>query len=161
MLYAFDIDGTLIRSFLREGDAEHDYDDVELLPGRWDAIHAMAGDNASFALVTNQAGVAMGYQTPEQVWSKIGVIVAAFGGFHGRPLSLHVCMTHPEAKLPAFVESAAMPRMRKPGPGMLLAAVEVHHVDETDAVFVGDMKSDRLAAEAAKVAYYDADDFFS
>jgi D-glycero-D-manno-heptose 1,7-bisphosphate phosphatase len=159
MLYAFDIDGTLSRSFLREGDAEHDYDDIEILPDRRDAIHALAGPNARFALITNQAGVAMGYQTPEQVWRKLGGVIAAFGGFHCRPVSLHVCFDHPDAKV-AMWKMDPCPR-RKPGPGMLIEALEAHHVDPTDAVFVGDMKTDRQAAEAAQVEYYDADEFFS
>lgn len=162
MLYLFDIDGTLIRSFLREGDAEHDYDDVELLPRRNEAIADLIASNGSeyvgFGLVTNQAGVAMGYQTVEQVHAKLAVVVRKLGFFDGCPFSIHVCFYHPEAKLEEW-RMDPCPR-RKPGPGMIREAIDAHRVLPAKTLFVGDLDSDREAAEAAGVAYRDAGWFF-
>jgi len=49
---------------------------------------------------------------------------------------------------------------RKPAPGMLLQAMTEAGVAPDDTLFVGDMESDRLAAEAAGVRFMWARDFF-
>lgn len=159
MLYLFDLDGTLIRSFLREGALEHDYDDVELLPGRLERLRDLAGEDryVGFGLVSNQAGVAMGYQTEEQVWAKIGRVLTEFRFFFGHPFSVHVAMHHPDAKLEQW---RADDGRRKPGGGMIFEAIRAHIVMAEDTVFVGDMVSDMEAAAAADVTYFDADEFF-
>jgi D-glycero-D-manno-heptose 1,7-bisphosphate phosphatase len=160
MLYLFDVDGTLIRSFMREGDAEHDYDDVEMLEGRWDVLLAVAKQEGSrFGLVTNQAGVAMGYQTPEQVRAKLGRVLTELHFFFARPFSVHCCMHHPKAKLADWHQDPC-PR-RKPGPGMIFEAMEAHGVFTTETFYIGDMDSDREAAAAAGVRYIDEASFFS
>lgn len=157
-LYMFDLDGTLIRSFLREGDREHDYDDVEVLPQRRARLSMLAELGVSFAIVTNQAGIAMGYQTVDQMWRKMGLVVSEFEGFYGRPFSFHVCAHHPKARLEEWRQDPC-PR-RKPAPGMLEEAIMRHRVAVARAVFIGDMDSDRAAAEAAGVDYVDAGDYF-
>lgn len=157
MLYLFDVDGTLIRSFLREGNKEHDYDDVEPLPGRYGKLSDLkAKDGTRFAIVTNQAGVAFGYQTEQQVRTKMARVIAELGMWDV-PLTLHVAFNHPEAKLPAYQRDDGM---RKPGPGMLMLACRVHGVPRTDALMVGDMDSDRGAANAAGIRYADQGEFF-
>lgn len=163
MLYMFDIDGTLIRSFLREAALDADYDDVEVLPRRLGHLFTLAQQRGTrFALITNQAGVAMGYQTPQQVWEKMGRIVAAFEGFYSVPFSIHVCMHHPKAKLEEW-QMDPCPR-RKPEAGMIREAIGVHQMaglSVENILFVGDMDSDRAAAENAAVGYQDADVFFA
>jgi D-glycero-D-manno-heptose 1,7-bisphosphate phosphatase len=158
MLYMFDIDRTLIRSFLREGGDRSIFDLVEVLPGRREKLAALADEGARFALVTNQGGVAFGYQTTRQVFDKLGVIVAAFNAFYLRPVSVHYCFTHPKATVEAYKVDSAR---RKPGPAMLLEALEAHDVNGLASVFVGDMDTDQQAAEAAGVRYVDAAEFFA
>lgn len=164
MLYLFDVDGTLIRSFLREGDTAHDYDDVELLEGRRDAILSLAAEgvkarlHVAFGLVTNQAGVAMGYQTPDQVRAKMARVVAALEFFGGAPFSIHICMHHPDAKLPEWRQKPCV--RRKPNPGMIAEAMDAHRVFPDDTLFVGDMDTDAVAARSARVDYVDAGAFF-
>lgn len=204
MLYCLDIDGTLIRSFMREQgetrDFEHVcprcgevgtlelredsewhcercpwagdenaavYDRVEVLPGRHRKLSTLAlgpitpgvsaPKNPRFALVTNQGGVAFGYQTVEQVYAKIGRVLAAFSFFDGCPVSVHVAFNHPKATVEQYRRDD---RIRKPGPGMLLQAMRRHRMDAVTTVMVGDMHSDRHAAGAAGVRYYDAEEFF-
>jgi phosphoglycolate phosphatase-like HAD superfamily hydrolase len=49
---------------------------------------------------------------------------------------------------------------RKPSPTMLYEAMRIHEAAPAETVFVGDMNSDRDAAVAAGVAYFDAEEFF-
>lgn len=192
-LLALDIDGTVIRSFMREGGKRADYDIVELLP--WCAAGTpwpvpsgwQEGEGFQVVLVTNQGGVAHGYQTVAQVCSKImRTFDALFGGrdmlwandcircgparddlldWRGLPFGgvrrprAYVAFGLKDARLPRFKIDADDP-WRKPGPGMLRAALRDYDVSAEDALFVGDMDSDRGAAEAAGVPYMDAADFF-
>jgi D-glycero-D-manno-heptose 1,7-bisphosphate phosphatase len=159
MLYCFDVDGTLVRSFMREGGAEaQDYDKVELLPDRLDRLEGcLRSSESCFAIVTNQAGVAFGYQTIEQVHQKMGRVLAAVDFFGGHPTTMHIATEHPNAKIEAYKGDAGR---RKPGPKMLLEAIELHGVFVQEAVYVGDMDTDQQAAEAAGIRYIDAKIFF-
>jgi D-glycero-D-manno-heptose 1,7-bisphosphate phosphatase len=161
-LYCFDLDGTLVRSFMREGGSgsHRDYDLIEPLPGRLHRVETLAHQpGAKFALVTNQGGVAFGYQSPGQVYRKIGGIVAAFSCFYARPLSIHIAFHHPRAKLDEW-RCEECDEYRKPGPGMLREAMGRHGVPTEQTIFVGDMDSDEQAARAAGVTYHYAEDFF-
>lgn len=164
-LYIFDVDGTLVRSFMRErsgsrldGSAADVYDRVEALPGRLEKISSLASRGSSFALATNQAGAALGYQTFPQVREKMGRVAAEFSHFFGRPYSVHIAWVHPRAEAP-FLE--VEPFMRKPGPGLLFEALAAHRKLPSEAVFVGDMDTDREAALAAHVPYIDQEEFFA
>lgn len=194
MLYCLDIDGTLIRSFLREQgetrDFEHVcprcgevgtlelredsewhcercpwagdenaavYDRVEVLPNRHAGIFDLAGRGGRFALVTNQGGVAFGYQTVEQTRAKVGVVLAAFEFFYRRPVTVHIAYEHATATVEAYRKDTGY---RKPGPGMIVEAIAAHRMDTTTTWMVGDMDSDRQAARAAGVLYHDAEEFF-
>jgi histidinol phosphatase-like enzyme len=176
MLYLFDADGTLIESFLRAPDKpqpKHSsevekvvFDRVELLPGRLEYIEKLTRQaDPRFAIITNQAGVAFGYQTEQQVRAKMGNVVAALHFFFGRPFSVHIAFEH----LKASVERYKVDELtfRKPAPGMILEALATHYYKEQPymrppyGVMVGDMETDRQAAEAAGVRYYDAEAFFN
>jgi HAD superfamily hydrolase (TIGR01662 family) len=175
MLYLFDIDGTLIRSFMREGGggASQAYDLVEVLPGRRERIEALRGRGHHVALVTNQGGVAFGYQTLDQVLDKMGRVLVALGlsdepaGFPFcigssadiRPRLLYMSLGHPNARIPLW-RNVGYDDWRKPGGGMLRKAMADHAHPPDLTVFVGDMDSDRLAAEHAGVPYSDAESFF-
>jgi histidinol phosphatase-like enzyme len=186
MLLLFDIDGTLCRSFLREGRSRSDFDLIEPLPGRVQQIARLRhtwGPALRMALVTNQGGVAMGYQTLEQVARKIKGVQLALGmpgglirirpscliDYRGREcmrtpaaqvVAAYLSIGHPEAKIEQHKTSAG-DSWRKPGNGMLYAAMADHGVTSRETCFVGDMASDELAAHRAGVTYHDAQDFFA
>jgi|SRR5580698_1062082 HAD superfamily hydrolase (TIGR01662 family) len=157
-LYMLDVDGTLIESFLRKGAPREDYDRVEVLPGRQSWVNQMVDSHkqVAFALVTNQAGVAMGYQTEEQVYEKMSRVISLLGMWRC-PVTVHVSFEHPEAKIEKYKGSNGM---RKPGPGMLLQALKAHGVNKQDSLFVGDMETDEQAALTAQVPYRRAEEFF-
>jgi D-glycero-D-manno-heptose 1,7-bisphosphate phosphatase len=170
-LFCFDIDGTLIRSFLREGAGRHMFDAIEVLPGRIEKLTELRDTGALIALVTNQGGVAFGYQTEEQVRQKLRRVAGALdldasiwitsGATDVTALPAlaraYVAYEHPKAKLP---EHRSETGWRKPGPGMLAQAMVDFGVRPDRVLFVGDMDSDREAAAAAGVEYVDAADFF-
>jgi histidinol phosphatase-like enzyme len=177
VLFCFDADGTLIEGFLRnwgKPQPKHGseveqvvYDRVELLPGRLEFIERLAVTQADprFAIITNQAGVAFGYQTEQQVRAKMGHVVSALHFFFGRPFSIHIAYEHLNATVPEYKVDELT--YRKPAPGMILEALAVHYYKEQTymrppyGIMVGDMETDRQAAEAAEVRYYDAEDFFN
>lgn len=137
------------------------YETVTPLPGRFDAIMRLALlPDAHFAIATNQGGVAMGYQTPGEVAAKMAKVLAVFHFFVGRAFSVHVAMHHPEARDPLYRDPEAI-KLRKPAPGMLLAAMRSHNATPASTVFVGDMPVDRDCAEAAGVKFEWAKHFFA
>lgn len=115
--------------------------------------------NAHFALATNQGGVAMGYQTVDQVVQKMGRVIAEFGFFHTRAFSVHVAMHHPDARKAGWNDPGKC-KLRKPLPGMLQAAMRAHNKTARDTTFIGDMPVDRDCAEAAGVRFVWAKDFW-
>ena len=177
ILYLFDLDGTVIRSFLREGAPRTpaEYAKVELLPGRLERLRALEVAH-TIAFVTNQGGVAFGYQTVQEVVSKfVTVNNIALGDGYARvlgrmltcsgdaaavnvPALFYVAYSHPKATVEQY---KAENDWRKPGGAMIVKAMRSYHVSAEDTLFVGDMDSDREAAEAAGVGYEDAEDFFS
>jgi D-glycero-D-manno-heptose 1,7-bisphosphate phosphatase len=136
------------------------YDRVELLPGRADRLKFLAAQPyTSFAIVTNQAGVAFGYQTEEQVHTKLAAVARACAFFYGRPFSVHCAFGHPKATVERYRDPAMVAR-RKPSPVMLHEAMTSHLHRIGTTIYVGDMDSDRECALAAGVTYVDADVFF-
>lgn len=171
MLYMMDIDGTLIEPFYTAQPAEkrtvdtptpdYDYTRVEFIPNvRERLYHLMVNPLASFALITNQGGVAFGYQTVDQVKDKLAVITRELEFFRDHAFSVHVCYTHPEATNELYLDSDD--KRRKPGPGMLQEAMRAHRVRRKEmAIYVGDLPSDEAAAAAADVTFLYANQFFT
>ena len=98
-------------------------------------------------VVTNQAGVAKGYFTEENVenlhrWMndqflQRGITLTAF----------YYCPFHPNGKIPKYTQHS---EWRKPEPGMILQAVKDHDVDLKSSLMVGDKPSDRIKLQDLK-----------
>lgn len=206
MLFAFDLDGTLIEGFMdttpceecggegrllaedrtaaarallgqtapAEGTARcepckgkgfkfgkepRNYDTVEVLPRRLEKLEALAAGGHSFAIATNQGGVAMGYQSLGQVERKLSTAVRRLRFFFGQPFSVHYALHHADAKVAEWLAPEGYD-LRKPGPGMLRQAMNAHFCEQSSTVFVGDLATDRDAAEAIDVAFEWSQDFF-
>lgn len=173
MLYLFDLDGTVIRSFMRDGGADPEvaYDLVELLPGRRDRLHELVSQGHEVGFVTNQGGAAFGYQTKQQVMAKILGVFRSLelprqphvivGPIADVDLTGHatafVALCHPNATIE---ELRVDDGWRKPGGGMIVEAMRLYGVDAGATVYVGDRPEDRGAADVAGCSFYWADDFF-
>lgn len=129
-------------------------DEVRLLPGVESALHRYASQGWRLVIVTNQGGVAFGYQTEGQAHA-----------VHDRLLELlpvdvdasYLCPHHPDGTLAPY--AIACPN-RKPAPGAILDALTRFQADPRACLFVGDQPSDRQAAADAGVDYCWARDFF-
>lgn len=131
----FDRDGTLIidKVYL------NDPDQIEYLPGAFEALRLFRDAGYQLIVVTNQSGVARGIVSIENLemihkrmtdeFARHGVF---FAGFYYAPFS---------------VESQHF--MRKPNPGMLLAGAEDHQADLKLSWMIGDRATDVEAGHHA------------
>lgn len=136
-----DRDGTIIVDHGYVGEVER----VQLIEG---AAHAIANFNSAgvpVTVVTNQAGVARGYFSTDdvdRVHNYLGELLAQ----HGAHVDLFLfCPYHPEGVVEAFARHSDD---RKPGPGMAKAAARALGLDLPSCWVVGDRPEDMALAEA-------------
>lgn len=154
-LYIFDLDGTLISSYM---DAPHKrYASWEVLPGRLEVLRALREQGHGIAIATNQAGVAFGHVTEAQVTRKIAAVIAALG--LPPETAFAVCYAHPHAKAYRYRNPIAVAR-RKPSGAMLREIMEQTGIHD-GVVYVGDRPEDRAAARDASISFQQSDSFFA
>lgn len=131
----FDRDGTLIvdKVYL------NDPDQIVYLPGVFDALRELKGAGFQFVIVTNQSGVARGLvqienlnEVHRRMTVEFGHHEIEFAGIYYAPYSVE--SHHP---------------MRKPNPGMLLAAARDLGIDLAQSWIVGDRMTDIEAGHRA------------
>lgn len=165
-LVCLDLDGTIVKSALVEVDGklrrmpENVYPEPTLAPNVYEVLERAALEGDSFAIVTNQGGVSLGLHTEAEVYQRIARAVALLKGFWASPFSIHVCFTHKRGYVAGYKLEGEDPR-RKPGPGMILEAMNAHGFEQTDTLMVGDLGSDSDAALAAGVDFIVAGDYFT
>lgn len=151
-LLLLDRDGTLNRGRGRR--PPNCPDEVELLPGVAAKLHHYAALGWRLVVVTNQGGVAFGYQTKDQAHATQQAVLDAL------PVAVdasYLCPHHPRGTISRY--ALACPN-RKPAPGAILDALARFEARPDDCLFVGDQDTDRQAAEAAGVPFTWAGDFF-
>ena len=152
MLFVMDVDDTVVEGYVKR----FPFPEVRPLPRRKEILKTLilAGHRIVFA--SNQAGVAFGYVTEAAVQQKFADVALALD--LPPATTFLVCYGHPNATIPAYRTGYDR---RKPSPAMLKEAVDLFPDDAKSGVLmVGDREEDRLAAEAAGVAYRTAEDFF-
>lgn len=171
MLYIFDLDSTLVKTYTPHP-----------LPGTTTRLMALAREGHALAVATNQAGVAFRAQTQEEKYptaaemgQHLDEIAAHFPPLQSSPWFVAIHSEHLELDAEAYAALDAEirranrhldlrvgtgPDWRKPQPGMLRAACEAHAIAPADAVFVGDMETDQAAAAAAGIHFIYAAEFF-
>jgi histidinol-phosphate phosphatase family protein len=122
-------------------------DDVEILPGRKEVLHAF--DKAGWKLfgVSNQSGVSKGkltYDMARKCFDKTNELL---------DITIYVSFC------PHSVPPIAC-WCRKPQVGLLIYWIEKDKLDRTNTVMVGDMKTDQTCAERADVKFCNSDLFF-
>lgn len=178
MLYLFDLDGTLITSYMDT--AGRDYDNWQLLPGRREKIAYLVAAGHQIGIITNQGGVAYGFVDEEQVARKLMRIAAGLGFRQIRIQDgasdeddVRWRTTSNEAPisprtLPIFVSYGAGER-HKPSGAMLDEARREAMPDyigddgeflDVPMLFIGDRPEDLAAALAAGVDFAWAEAFF-
>lgn len=140
-----DLDGT-VRKTKSGKVAPSDPKDQIVLPGRVTRIQEYKKKGYKVIAVTNQAGISKGYLTHEDCKKCL------FALNHDMGLVFDDMLYEPS-------DDPSHPR-RKPNPGMILEAAEKYNIDLGKSIMVGDMDSDRQAAEKAGVWFKNAADFF-
>lgn len=119
----------------------HKPEQIIFVDGIFDLCRVAIEKGYLLVVVTNQAGVAKGYFSEDDVkrlheWMKCqfearGISIQAF----------YYCPYHPKAAIETYRKDSDC---RKPAPGMILAAVSDFNIDITKSMMVGDKTSDRI-----------------
>lgn len=153
-LYIFDKDGTLVTK--RGGGDPPIPNSVEEqipLPGVVEKCQELRKAGHTLAIASNQGGVAWGFLSYEEAWKIVT---------HAAKLieadAWEMCPHHPKGTIAAYAVDC---KCRKPQRAMLLLIMNRLNFNPKDTVMVGDMDTDRQAAEAAGIEFMWAKDFFN
>jgi heptosyltransferase-2 len=136
-----DRDGTIIEDpgYLRDPEG------IQFIPGAIDALQALQRAGYRLVLVTNQAGVARGLLTEDDVRrvnERLTALLAEAGVHLDR---IYYCPHHPEYGPPEYRRECDC---RKPRPGMVHRAVRDLGLDPSRSVAIGDHVTDAGLAQA-------------
>jgi len=152
-LIIFDADGTLRRCTVEGQPCPNRPGEWELMPNVKEKIQTFERCLHRVGIASNQAGVALGYLSAEMALRLLDdMMIEIMRGKISRPsYMIRMCPHGPDEGCDC----------RKPQPGMLLELMEKLQVRASRTLFVGDMPSDRQAAENAGCDFMWASDFFS
>ena len=138
-----DRDGVLVRDV----DTIVAASDFEIVPGAPEALRRLRTAGFQLILITNQAVVARGMATLDEVVALNAALSRALARMGGAALDgSYVCPHHPEASLAAFRADCPC---RKPRPGMLLRAAGERGIDLAASYMIGDRITDVAAGAGA------------
>lgn len=149
MLYIFDADSTLRRCTVKGQFCPNAPDQWEPIPWMQTRLSKIDWSTNQFAIVSNQGGIAHGYLTETLAMSMLVDLAVLMTGFAPKDGAIVIC---PHA-------TKAGCACRKPNPSMIFSALNVFDQSPDDALFVGDLDTDRTAAERAGVPFMWAWDF--
>jgi D-glycero-D-manno-heptose 1,7-bisphosphate phosphatase len=123
----------------RRSDYVRDWEQFALIDGAAEGIALLTSAGCPVAVVTNQSAVGRGLMTQaalDEIHARMVSTLASAGGVVS---GVHTCVHIPESECPC----------RKPRPGLLLAALAALGRPAAGAWFIGDNRTDVLAARAA------------
>ncbi len=126
----------------------HSVDRFEPVPGAAEAIAWLNARGRKVIFVTNQAGIARGYYTEEQLGSFTRWIEDWLYERGARIEATYYCPHHPTAGMGRYLLACGC---RKPEPGMIRAGIADLDLEPAQCLLIGDQKTDVGAAEAAGI----------
>jgi D-glycero-D-manno-heptose 1,7-bisphosphate phosphatase len=162
-LYLFDLDDTLTRSISGEKFPKTVGDRV-FIDGRWEHLLNLYAQGNKTAICTNQGGAAWGLLAPQTMNAFLASLCESaeinryFACYHDTSEKAR----NSDRTIKALTEPDIYKEWdrRKPGPGMLIEAMDFFEIGPEKTLYVGDREEDRLAAEAASVDFAFAWDYF-
>ncbi len=143
----FDRDGVL--------NVDHGYvhrpDQIEWITGAKAAVKRFNDAGYFVFVVSNQASVARGYCSEEDVHALHRWMVGELQVVGAHVDRFEYCPYHPEGIIPQYRQTSSR---RKPAPGMLLDCMARWPVKKDESFLVGDKEIDMEAAKAAGIAGY-------
>ncbi len=114
------------------------WEEVEFLPGAYEALRRLNQTDYVIVLVTNQSVVGRGIITLEQAIAINAQLIVEIRANGGRIDAAYLCPHRPDENC----------RCRKPAPEMFLKAAQEHDLALTESYVIGDALSDVTAADA-------------
>ena len=114
-------------------------EDLIILPGVPQAIKSLRDHGFRVIVVTNQAGIARGYYTVEQMHTLhqyLNEQLKKDGAWIDR---FYYCPHHPEHGIGEYKQAC---RCRKPGTGMFEMAQQEYNIDKSHSYMIGDKRID-------------------
>lgn len=155
-LYIFDADGTLRRCTVEGQPCPNKPGEWELMPGVKEKLATIKWGTpydrgyAARGIASNQGGVGYGYLNFETAYQMLKqTFVEAFGSLPATG-SIQICPHRKDEDC----------ECRKPKPLMILRLMNAWQLRPDQVLYVGDMDTDRQAAENAGVDFMWAKDFF-
>jgi D-glycero-D-manno-heptose 1,7-bisphosphate phosphatase len=118
---------------------------LRLLPRSAAAVRRLNAAGIAVVVVTNQAGIARGYFSPEVLAAVNAAMVSQLKDEGAHVDGVYVCPHHPTEGEPPY---RLVCDCRKPRPGLLLRAAAELGLDLERSILVGDKGSDLVAARA-------------
>lgn len=141
-IFFLDRDGVVVE----EVNYLHRIADVRFIAGIAETVVAARQAGWRVAMVTNQAGIGRGYYDWEE-FATVNRFILDWLDTRGAVIDAVLATPHhPEGNSPYGHPDHPM---RKPNPGMLLAAAEMLNGDPTNSLIVGDNAADLLAGQRA------------
>jgi D-glycero-D-manno-heptose 1,7-bisphosphate phosphatase len=128
----------------------HRVDQVQFVDGIFELCRTAQQRGYLPIVVSNQAGIGRGFYSEDDFHSLMDWMKAEFAVRGLTIADVLFCPDHPEHGIGVYRRHSPM---RKPEPGMILAAAARHDLDLGRSVLVGDKPSDVAAGAAAGVAY--------
>lgn len=145
-----DRDGTLVKEVSRDG--LRTAEELELLPGAADAVHALNLAGYRTVLVTNQPVVAKGFTSDAELRRTHNKLETLLGMEHAFLDRIYFCPHHPEKGFPGErPELKIACDCRKPKTGLVEQAVRDLNIDLTRSWFIGDTTTDIQTAKNAGI----------